>query len=233
MKVMTFNVQHCYNYILEKVDYEMLASEIKQVDADVVGLNEIFSGDENSLYGNQIEKIAKLAGYPYFYFAKAIELEKGPYGNAVLSKIPFETIETIVVPSPEENKKNPDGYYETRCLLVIKLVNGKKVIITHFGLNEDEVEKEINVLLNYLDSSNCIFMGDLNSLFEDEILTPIKDVMKDAAKGFCQNFMTFPSYDPKIKIDYIFVSPDLKVEDAYVLEKVLSDHFAHIAVIED
>ena len=97
----------------------------------------------------------------------------------------------------------------------------------------DEVEKEIAVLLNYLNSHKCIFMGDLNSVPTDKILDPIKQKMCDAAESFCPNAKTFSSFNPEIKIDYIFVSPDIKVKDAYVLEKVLSDHFAHIATIED
>ena len=231
MKIMTYNIQHCYNYILEKVDYEMLAKEIKNINPDIVGINEIYGEDESSFYGNQVEKLAELAGYDYFYFAKAFDHDKGPYGNALFSKIPIVNAQTIVIPSPEI-KKNLDGYYEQRCLLVAELANGKRVIVTHFGLNIDEVEKEVEVLLEYLSDTNCIFMGDLNSLPDDDVLNPIKLVMKDTATDFCGDTLTFASFEPKIKIDYIFVSFDLEIKNAYAIEKVLSDHFAYVAEIE-
>ena len=76
-------------------------------------------------------------------------------------------------------------------------------------------------------------MGDLNSVPNDSILNPIREKMLDASAGFCYDTYTFSSLDPSKKIDYIFVSSDIKVKEAYVLEKVLSDHFAHIAIIED
>ena len=230
MKVMTFNIQHCYNYILNKVDYEMLANEIKSVSPDILGINEIY-GDEISIFGDQVTKIAELTGYKYYYFAKAFDHEHGPYGNAIFSKIPFISCENIIVPSPEI-KRNPEGYYETRCLLVADFVDGTRVIVTHFGLNIDEVEKEIVELLNHIKDEKCIFMGDLNTLPTDEILNPIRERMNDASNGFCQTTFTFSSLNPEKKIDYIFVSKDLKVKNAYILEKIISDHFPHIAEIE-
>ena len=231
MKIMTFNIQHCHNYIYNKVEYEMLAEEIKNISPDILGINEIY-GDESSIYGDQVKRLVELTGYKYYYFAKAFDHEHGPYGNAILSKFPIVKCETIIVPSPE-NKRNPEGYYETRCLLVGDLIDGTRAIVTHFGLNEDEVEKEINVLLGYIKGEKCIFMGDLNSVPNDSILNPIREKMLDASAGFCYDTYTFSSLNPSKKIDYIFVSSDIKVKEAYVLEKVLSDHFAHIAIIED
>lgn len=231
MKIMTYNIQHCYNFALKEINYELLSSEIRSLDLDVVGINEIYGGEE-SIYGNQVEKLAQMSGYKYYYFAKAFDHQHGPYGNAIFSKIPFESVQTVLIPSPIV-KKNPDGYYEDRCLLIAKLANGKKVIITHFGLNVDEVEKEVKVLLEHLDQECCIFMGDLNVTPENELLMPIKTVLKDASMNFCSNDLSFPSDNPDRKIDYIFVSNDIVVKDAYILKKIISDHFAHVIITED
>ena len=48
MKIMTFNIQHCHNYIYNNVEYEMLAEEIKNISPDILGVNEIY-GDESSV----------------------------------------------------------------------------------------------------------------------------------------------------------------------------------------
>ena len=45
MKVMTFNIQHCHNYIVNKVDNEMLTEEIKRISPDVLVINEIYGED--------------------------------------------------------------------------------------------------------------------------------------------------------------------------------------------
>lgn len=231
MKIMTFNIQHCYNFLLKEIDYEILSSEIKSLDLDVVGINEIYGSNE-SIYGNQVEKLAKMSGYNYYYFAKAFDHKDGPYGNAIFSRIPFESAETIIITSPLV-KKNPYGYYEDRCLLVANLANGIKIIVTHFGLNEDEIEKEVSVLLEHLDDKKCIFMGDLNVSYENKLIAPLTEILNDASENFCQNVMTWPSDNPQVKIDYIFVSKDLVVKDAFILKKIISDHLAHVAVIKD
>ena len=232
MKIMTYNIQHCYNYLLKEVNFELLSSEIKRENPDIIGLNEVYGEDDSSFYGDQVTKIANMIGYEYYYFAKAFDHEKGPYGNALLSKIPITSVETIVIFEPEV-KANPLGYYETRCLLVAELADGNRIIVTHFGLNEDEIEKEVDILKKYLRKDKCILVGDFNTTFNNNLLNPIKDYLYDASKNYCQDDFTFASYKPEVKIDYIFVSYDINVKNAYVVKKIVSDHFAHVAIIDN
>ncbi len=37
MKIMTFNTQHCFNYIERKIDFDVMAEAILKTDADIVG----------------------------------------------------------------------------------------------------------------------------------------------------------------------------------------------------
>jgi endonuclease/exonuclease/phosphatase family metal-dependent hydrolase len=55
--------------------------------------------------------------------------------------------------------------------------------------------------------------------------------MKDAAEGFCEDKLSFPSINPHCKIDYIFVSHDVEVENADIPDIVASDHRPHIATV--
>ena len=55
MKFMSFNTQHCLNYLEQQVDYEIMAKAILDADADIIGLNEMFDGGENAKYGYQIK----------------------------------------------------------------------------------------------------------------------------------------------------------------------------------
>ena len=41
MRVVSFNTQHCLDYIEQKIDFERFAETIRGFDADVVGLNEM------------------------------------------------------------------------------------------------------------------------------------------------------------------------------------------------
>lgn len=227
MKIMSFNTQHCLNYLEQKVDYEIMARAIMDTGADIIGLNEMFDG---GIYCEQTKKLASLTGIENCYFARAIEDRDGPYGNGILSKIPFKSVETIIIPDP--SPKRPGGWYETRCVLKAELENGLRVLITHFGLERDEQENAVKTILQHIRNEKCILMGDFNIEPNNELLIPIKKHLIDTSRGFCENKLSFPSDNPRMKIDYIFVSPDIEVISADIPEIIASDHRPHIAKIK-
>ncbi len=232
MKLMSFNTQSCTNFITKKIDFPFIAEGIKKFDADVVGLNEMRGADPESGFVNQVEELAKLAGYKYFYFSKACDIEDddGPFGNGILSKIPFETIETIGIPDPEV--KTGDQLYETRAVLKVRLENGMTVLVTHFGLNYDEHLNAVATVLNCLEKEKCVFMGDLNVEPNNSVLKPIQNCLKDTADLFSEPLLSFPSDVPYKKIDYIFTTADVKVISADIPALVCSDHRPFIAEID-
>lgn len=228
LKIMTYNVQHCYNQSLKDIDYDELALEIKNSNADIVGLNEIYG--EGSIFGNQVEILAKKSGMNYCAFAAAFEHDYGPYGNGLLSKLPIRFVEKIMIPDPVI-KANPEGYYETRCILKVTFDDGIIVLVSHFGLNDDEQKNAVATTLSNICNNKSILMGDFNMTPDNIMLEPIKEHMNDTSIGFCELVNTWASYSPVIKIDYIFVSKDIYVENAEVSSKIVSDHFYHSAVI--
>ena len=231
MKIMSFNTQHCLNFLERKIDYDIMAKAILDVGADIVGLNEMFDGGENVKYTYQTKELAERTGIENYYFAKAIDDWDGPYGNGFLSKIPFKSVETIKIPDPNP-KRVEGGYYETRCLLKAELENGLLVLVTHFGLCIDEQENAVKTILEHIRDKKCILMGDFNVTPDNELLSPIKAKMKDTSLGFCENKRSFPSDNPNIKIDYIFVSNDIEVVSADIAEIIASDHRPHIAEVK-
>jgi len=231
MKIMTFNTQHCLNYLEQKIDFQIMADAILKENPDIVGLNEMRDYGPAEDYDAQVETLARLTGMKYYYFAKAIEFDGNPYGNAILSKVPIKSCKTVAVPDPEIKKY--DGYYETRCLLMAKLENGYTILVTHFGLNPDEQENSVKTVLNNLVAEKCILMGDFNVTPENEILKPIREKMTDCGDYIKGNHLTFPSDNPDRKIDYIFVSSDILVLSAEIPATVASDHRAHTACIKE
>ncbi len=233
MKIMTFNTQHVADfYGSGQVDFEKYGEYIRNSGADVVGLNEIRSyGAERADYENQTAKLALLSDMPYSFFAKAIDLSgMGPYGNAILSKVPLVEVKTIPIPDPAP--KRYDGYYETRCILKASLENGLTILISHFGLNLDEQENAVRTVLENLEAERCILMGDFNVLPDSRILEPIRERMKDTADMFAEPQLSFPADAPDRKIDYIFVSHDIEVESAEIPALVLSDHRPYVASLK-
>lgn len=230
MKIMSFNTQHCKNFITKEIDFQVMADAIRQCGAEIVALNEMYNQGEDPTFQDQVAELAKLADMPYYYFAKAIDVGgNNPYGNGFLSKYPLESVETVKIPDPEVRAYK--RYYETRCLLKAKIEGGLTVLVTHFGLNPDEQEHAVRTVLANLADEKCILMGDFNVSPDAEVLRPIRERMTDAADAFDEPKLSFPSDTPRVKIDYIFVSPDIKVTAADIPAIVASDHRPHTAEI--
>ena len=230
MKIMTFNTQHCQNYVTRKIDYELMAKVIKDSGADIVGLNEMRGLGVREDYEEQVEMLAKLTGMPYFYFGKAIDFSGNPYGNGLLSKIPIVNIKTVSIPDPKPRKY--EGYYETRGVIVAEIQGGVTVLVTHVGLNPDEAENAISVLAEQIKPNKCVLMGDFNMTPDNPLFAPILEKMIDTAEGLCADKLSYPSDNPDRKIDYIFISPDGKVLFSDIPTIIASDHRPHIAHVE-
>ena len=231
MKIMSFNTQHCLNFITKEIDFDIMADAIIKCGADVIGLQEMRDESEDEEYEAQAKIIAEKLGF-YYYFAEAIRFDgKNPYGNALISRYPIISAETILIPDPEVPEY--DGYYETRCLLkaIIDVDDGINVLVSHFGLNPDEHRNAVQTIAANISSESCVLMGDFNVEPDNPVLQPIREQLYDTAEKFDSPKFSFPTDIPTVKIDYIFVSKDLSVTDADIPNIVASDHRPHIATV--
>lgn len=229
---MSYNTQHCLNFVTQEIDYDIIVDTIQRCGADVVGLQEILDEGTDPAFVAQAKIIAERLGF-YYYFAKAIDFgENNPYGIALVSRYPILSTEKVFIPDPQVRKY--DGYYETRVLLkaVIDVGGGLNVLVSHFGLNPDEHENAVQTVISNLPKERCVLMGDFNMEPDNPILNPIMQRLYDTAQNFASPKLSFPSDTPIVKIDYIFVSEDIKVQYADIPEIVSSDHRPHIATIE-
>lgn len=229
IKIMTYNIQHCNAHLRGVIDYDLIASAIAKENADIVGLNEVYGDGGGEI--SQAKILADAVGYPYFYFAKAIELRGGRgYGNALLSKYPISRAQTIPVHDPDPRRYSE--YYESRVLLkadiALPSVSTLTLGVIHFGLNPDEAESAVETVLKELPCERALLIGDLNLTPDSEILEPIRARMTDTKT----KSPTFPSDAPRIKIDHIFATPDIKITSHDTPSTVASDHLPHTANIE-
>ena len=235
LKVMSFNVQHCCNYVTKEIDYDVMVKAIRDCGADIVGLNEIYGAGEAEDFEPQAQILAEKLGYHY-YFAKTIEVfedQSSPYGNALVSRYPLVSAETIMVPDPAEPRTGTN-WYETRCMLKAKIDvgGGLTVCVMHFGLNPDEQINAVQTAVENTEDTACVLMGDFNVRPENPVLDPIRERMHDTADEFEGERLSFPSPAPVRKIDYLFTSKDIKVCSADIPAIVASDHRPYIAEIE-
>ena len=227
---MSFNTQHCLAYLEGKINFDVIADAIKMVNPDVVGFQEMRNVGPNEEYTDQTRILSEKTDLPNYYFGKAIDFELGPYGNSIISRYPIVSAETISIPDPDP--KTGTKYYETRAVLKVKLEQGITVLVTHFGLNDDEQINAVKTVVANLEKEKCILMGDFNLRPDSPILLPIRERMKDTASVFSEELLSFPSDNPREKIDYIFVSPDIEIISADIPAIVASDHRPHTAELK-
>lgn len=222
-------------------DTAPVAQVIKAADVDVVSLNEVFNC---TACGNQAEQIAHLAGFSYYHFAPALErsVVGGFYGNAILSKYPIVKIEEKVIPA-----ENGVRLAEQRVVFCATLDCAGKmldVIVSHFGLVEEEKIRAVNAVLDFKNKSRskCVFMGDMNSIRESVHAERLKKAFRMANEK--EELITWPvEYVPpelqtfstplwNRQIDYIFVSDGISVNKTEAIYSLASDHKPLCADVE-
>lgn len=254
LKFMTYNIAsgRCYDgekpadgsQFKPKYDLSRCISVIKANKPDFLGLNEITENDRRFGYVSQPGEIAKACGFPHYYFGKAISfswIPDGAYGNAQCSDLPFVSTSTVHIPDPE--KHDEEQYYEHRAIIknVIELEDGRRICVmqVHCGLAISEHQNAIMQLCHEIDTAEypVILMGDFNMRPWDFLIEKIRACLVDACKVTGNEYITtFPSShvltDVDQKIDYIFVSPSIKVLETGIIDDTASDHRALWAVLD-
>lgn len=231
MKVMTFNIQHCLDYKKRKIDCDLFARKITEYGADFCGLNEVRGKGLLVGYTDQIKKLSEKTEM-YGYFGEAIKVKGlAPYGNAILSKKPIKSMQTILIPDP--GMKNEKVNYETRCIIkAIVEENGKDILflVTHMGLAKAERINAVKTICEIADDTDLpiVLMGDFNACPEEETFQPLFQRFSDTLKG--KDVKTFPSDCPEIKIDYILYR-GLECKNTKVINEVVSDHLPIITEV--
>lgn len=235
LKVMTFNIQHALDYQKQVIDFDLFINAIKKYGADVCGLNEVRGEGPVENYTDQTDTISNGLGFNG-YFGEAIRVQgTSPYGNAIVSRYPFKSVETIKIPDPKT--KRGKYSFESRCVIkAIADIDGKEVcfLVCHMGLNPSEQKNAVKTICKLLDEFEIpvILMGDFNTTPESKVLKPIRRLMKDTDKfNSIKNQGTYPSDKPDVKIDYIFYR-GLKCLQTETIQEIYSDHLPIIADFE-
>lgn len=232
MKFMSFNIQHATDYIRQVIDLEYFAEEIKRLNPDFLGLNEVMDEGDDEEYTDQVGFFKEKLGWNGFFGLGDMIDGNNPFGNAVLTKYPIKSVGNFPIPDPED--KSEPTYYESRCVIkAIVEVDGVDVcwLVCHMGLAHLERVNAVEVICSLIDSTDMpvILMGDFNVEPDGEVLKPIRERLLDTADiSDSAKEMTFPSDKPFKKIDYIFYR-GLVCNSAETLHDVIADHLPVVA----
>jgi endonuclease/exonuclease/phosphatase family metal-dependent hydrolase len=229
MRIMSYNVHHCEGGD-KRVDYERVAGVIKRENPDFVGLQELDCKAQRTAGVDQAKKLEELTGM-YATYAKAIPLQGGSYGVALLSC--EKPLSVIRKPLPGK---------EPRVLLLCEFAD-RWVGTTHLALQEENRVKAAQIIRSVIAENKGkkpVFMtGDWNAKPASETLAEFRKSMKilSAEKG--RTYFGFKTHAPESEccIDYIAVdkrsAKKFSVRETYVVSDIVtSDHCPVVAVVE-
>ncbi len=220
VRVMTYNLHQGFD-VEGRLGMEALARVIEDTRAEVVALQEVSRGWYINGSLDMLTWLSKRLNMPYVFGPTADPL----WGNAILSRYPI--IEYGNVPLPPDLPLRR-GFLWAR----IDLGHGEEMLIIathlHHVREEGHVRSlQVPVILEFWGGRDrTVILGDMNAepgapeiaLYRN---AGLRDAFAEIGEG---PGYTFPSTRPSIRIDYILVSPDLKVMDLVIPQSSASDH---------
>ena len=173
------------------------------------------------------------------YVGEFCQSYNGYYGLATFfnNKLElFQNGETFIARGLDLEKDHKDWDHH-RKLQWLELKEGGKLFLlvnlhgTHRPEGKSDSEKRLNqsrMIVNFLNMFNCpkILVGDFNLLPETKSIEMLEESgMRNLIKEYGITSTRTELYKKPIQFaDYIFVSPEIKVNDFRVLPDVVSDH---------
>lgn len=214
--VMTYNIQQGYTEMGSR-DPQAQLQVMRQANADLIGLQE---SDTNRIAGGNADLVRYLADQLDMHSYYGPKVVPGTFGIALLSKYPLENPRTFYMYSEGE---------QTATIHAQISVDGMRfnVFVTHLGNGGPIVQQE--AILQELDGlENVIAMGDFNFRPDSEQYALTIQVLEDAWLLRWPSGTDASGHNPARRIDHVFLSPGLNVQEARFHNGPESDHPALI-----
>jgi endonuclease/exonuclease/phosphatase family metal-dependent hydrolase len=235
MRVLTYNVHSCIGTD-QKLAPERIAGLIARSDADVVCLQELDLRRKRTRHEDQAAIIAELLGMAFFEFHPTISREPEHFGDAILSRHPLTLKRKATfppVPNPIPNEKRGAIWAEIE-------IEGTtwSVLNTHFGLGREErwlqARHFVSEWIAPALPGPLVVCGDFNSRPGSRVHGMLSENVTDVFRlTKARRPRTFSTNLPVICLDYIYVSDNVAVDHAEVINdksaRVASDHFPLMA----
>ncbi|RWU26990.1 endonuclease [Pseudomonas alkylphenolica] len=230
LRLLSFNIQvgistERYRHYLTKSWQHLLphngrAGNLQKIgsllgDFDLVALQEADGGSLRSGYVNQVEHLAQLGAFPYWYQQLNRNLGRfAQHSNGVLSRLKPQLLEDHPLPGPAG-----------RGAILVRFGEGEDalvVVMMHLALGSKTRALQLAYIRELIGGyRHQVLMGDMNTHATDLLEhSPLRDLGLIAP----QVQATFPSWRPQRCLDHILLSPSLTLERVEVLAQPISDH---------
>lgn len=234
VRVATYNTHKCRG-IDGRIRPERIVEVLREIDADIVALQEVCCWEGRRRVVNQARYITEELGFSYAELGENRQYRGGPYGNLLLSRLPIH------------HARNHDlsvrGRERRGCLRTdIRLGDNSVLHLfnVHLGtaLFERRIQtRELSRRQIFTDpelGGRRIILGDFNEWTRDlpsEYLTQHFDSANSRIQD--PRSRTFPGFMPFLALDYIYFDRGMQVENVMVHRSRMalraSDHLPLVA----
>ncbi|PWC36630.1 endonuclease [Azospirillum sp. TSO35-2] len=226
LAVATWNIHSCVG-LDARFAPDRVAQVIRDLDVDLIGLQEVGWHHRGEAGMDQFAFLERHTGLKA-YAGPTKHTERAHYGNALLTRLPVRSIETLDL---SVGKREPRGAIDA-----VLEVQGRavRVIVAHLGLDPWERAKQVGDIVSRVverPDLPTLFMGDLNEW------TPSSPRLRRLAESFADvaNPRSFHARMPTLRLDRIYVTGGLQIPTFEVIRSVLtrraSDHLPVRAVL--
>ncbi|RMD80558.1 MAG: EEP domain-containing protein, partial [Gammaproteobacteria bacterium] len=188
---------------------------------DVVGVQEADAGSLRSYFVNQVEFLARRAGFPYWHCQTNRRVGRvARHSNGLLARVRPVAVEEHRLPGPIPGRG--------ALLARFPLRGGRRgevlaVLLVHLALGPRARRRQLAFLAERIAGLPLVVvMGDFNCPLRSRELRAFlaRTGLEPADPGQA----TYPSWQPQRGIDHVLCSPVLAVERSRVLGPAVSDH---------
>lgn len=191
---------------------------------DLIGLQEADAGSLRSGFLNQTRYLAEAAGMPYWSHQPNRPMAGLAHSsNGLISRFQPDAVFDYPLPS-----RIPG-----RGALLATFGEGRQqlaVMIAHLSLSAAARMRQLAIIAEILQGyPHAILMGDLNADLDSSELQQF--FRRSALQPATAPPATFPSWNPRKRLDHILTCGDIRLERVWALPQAFSDHLPLAAEI--
>ena len=236
VRIATYNIHKCVG-IDRKYAPERIVEVLREIDADIIAMQEVLCHSKNHKRDHQAEYIAEALGMDY-RLGENRKIKGGEYGNVILSRLPIRTSTNYDITI---HKYEPRG-----CLRTEISVNGGRplnFVNVHMGTSYFERRKQVHKLLagHVLDQPEIvgsrIVAGDFNE-WTSGLTTQLfrKNFKSIDPRLHLGSPRTFPGVLPLVHLDHVYFDENFRLVNASLhrtrTSLIASDHLPIVAEFE-